>query len=114
MQEAVDPGALAFGDLAKHARTPYLGGALVVEGDRDDVFFRDRLDPLAAESPVLAYETAAAARVVAVAGETRVDVPGVCAVRGLDPASQDDLAYCGGVLYAANRRAAASAAQRNA
>ena len=69
---------MAFGDLVKYARTLYLGGALAVEEDQSEVFFRDRsmsltLDPPVAESLVLAYETAAAARVVAVAGETRVD-----------------------------------------
>ena len=70
--------SMAFGDLVKYARTLYLGGALAVEEDQSEVFFRDRsmsltLDPPAAESLVLAYETAAAARVVAVAGETPVD-----------------------------------------
>lgn len=119
MQEAGAPGALAFGDLVKYARTLYLGGALAVEEDRDEVFFRDRsmslaLDPPVAESLVLVYETVVAARVVAVAGETLVDAPMVCAVLGLDPGSPDDLTYCGGVLDAAKRRAAASAAQRSA
>ena len=119
MQETGEPGALAFGDLVKYARTLYFGGALAVEEVQGEVFFRDRsmsltLDPPVAESLVLAYETAAAARLVAVAGETRVDAAAVCAVLGLDPGSQDHLAYCGGVLDAAKRRAAASAAQRNA
>ena len=119
MHEAGEPTALAFGDLVKYARTLYLGGALTPEEDQDEVFFRDRrmsltLDPLVAESLVLAYETAVATRVVAVAGETTVDTAAVCAVLGLDPASPDDLRYCSGVLDAAKRRAAASAAQRSA
>lgn len=119
MQEGGEPSALAFGDLVKYARTLSLGGALTAEEDQDEVFFRDRsmsltLDPLVAESLMLAYETAVVTRVVAVAGETRVDAAAICAVLGLDPASQDDLTYCEGVLDAAKRRAAASAAHRSA
>ena len=111
--------SMAFGDLVKYARTLYLGGALAVEEDQSEVFFRDRsmsltLDPPVAESLVLAYETAAAARVLAVAGRDAGRRGAVCAVLGLDPGSQDDLACCGGVLDAAKRRAAAGAAQRSA
>lgn len=89
VQEGGEPSALAFGDLVKYARTLYLGGALAIEEDRDEGFFRDRtmsltLDPPVAESLVLVYETAVAARVVAVAGETPVDAPMVCSVLGLD------------------------------
>lgn len=108
MQEA-GPGAPAFGDIVKYARALYMGGALAVVDSQDGMFFRDRgmsltLDPVTAESLVLAYETAVATRVVATAGETPVDAASVCVVLGLDSASPDDLGYCGGVLDAAKRQ----------
>ena len=73
-----------------------------------------RLDPHTAESLVLAYETTVATRLVATAGETLIDADQVCAVLGLDPGEPGDLAYCGHVLSAAKRRAAAWAARRSA
>ena len=118
MQEP-DDGALAIGNLVKYARTLTLGGAIKVEDGPEDMFFRDRrmkltLEPETAESLILAYETAVATRLVAVAGETPIDTDQICAVLGLKPGEPGDLAYCGHVLSAARRRVAASVARRNA
>ena len=114
MQEQDAAGAFPFGDVVKYARTLYLGGVLVVEDGKEDVFFRDRrmsltLDPPTAESLILAYETAVATRLVSVAGAEPIDAATVCGVFGLDREAAGNLTYCQEVLAAAKRRAAVPA-----
>ena len=115
--EQRDGGAPTFGDIVKYARTLALGGALGVEPGQEEVFFRNRrmtltLDPHTAESLILAYETAVATRLVATAGETRIDAAAICAALGLDPEEPADVVYCGHVLSAGKRRVAARVAAR--